>query len=316
MNTLFFRGLALMLAAASMSLARAGGENPPEPLTDQARAQAAMADLGQRLKSALVDKMQREGPVSAVDFCHAQAPVIAAAVSAEHGEAVGRTAIRYRNPAKAPSAWQEPVLAQFLQAAQAGTPPDQLMHVERTDAGVRVARGIAVEGPCLVCHGSHFAKPVRAAIDAHYPDDAARGFSEGDLRGLIWAEVPSAPMPFEDHRNDIVLSEAERVSLRSEMRWRMEVLAGAVSALARGDWDGLGEIAQAGALGKPRGVDFRHALPEGWFAMSRPMQQQFADLANEARAERRRDVALKQLGDASTYCVACHAAYRTQVATP
>lgn len=193
--------IAFMLMSSLLATSVAVTAQEPVPLPqDQIRAQAAMADLGQRLKSALVARMQAQGPLAAVDFCHVQAPLIAAEVTAEHGIAVGRTALRLRNPANAPTAWQEATLTRFLREAEAGAPAGGLLHVERDEESLRLARGIATEGPCQICHGSNIAEPIRAAIIARYPEDAATGFSEGDLRGLIWAEVSTpqeaaAPMP-------------------------------------------------------------------------------------------------------------------------
>ncbi len=153
------------------------------------RAQAAMADLGQRLKAALTEKMQAEGPVAAVDFCHEEAPLIAADVAKEHGVAVGRTAVRHRSPDNTPTAWQQDVLAHFVEQSET-TPPQEMVFAERTDTTLRVAKGIPTQTPCLACHGSNIAEPVRVAIAERYPDDNATGFSEGDLRGMFWAEVP------------------------------------------------------------------------------------------------------------------------------
>lgn len=153
------------------------------------RAQEAMADLGQRLKTALTEKMQAEGPVAAVDFCHEEAPLIASDVAKEHGVAVGRTAVRHRSPDNTPTAWQQDVLERFVEQSET-TPPQEMVFAERTDATLRVARGIPTQAPCLACHGSNIAEPVRVAIAERYPDDNATGFSEGDLRGMFWAEVP------------------------------------------------------------------------------------------------------------------------------
>ena len=43
----------------------------------------------------------------------------------------------------------------------------------------------------MMCHGDNIAPEIAARIAEHYPQDRATGFSEGDLRGLIWAEVPA-----------------------------------------------------------------------------------------------------------------------------
>lgn len=153
------------------------------------RAQDAMADLGKRLKTALSEKMEAEGAVAAVDFCHVEAPQIAAEVAQQHGVAVGRTAVRHRSPVNAPTAWQQAVLERFVEQSDR-TPPQELMFSERADATLRVAKGIPTQTPCLACHGSDIAEPVRVAIAERYPDDSATGFAEGDLRGMFWAEVP------------------------------------------------------------------------------------------------------------------------------
>jgi hypothetical protein len=43
-----------------------------------------------------------------------------------------------------------------------------------------------------MCHGPRemIADEVQTALSAHYPEDRAVGFSEGDLRGWFWIEVP------------------------------------------------------------------------------------------------------------------------------
>ena len=62
---------------------------------------------------------------------------------------------------------------------------------EANSLALRLMRGIATEPGCLACHGAQVAPAVRAAIAAHYPDDAATGFAVGDLRGGLWVEVPA-----------------------------------------------------------------------------------------------------------------------------
>lgn len=43
---------------------------------------------------------------------------------------------------------------------------------------------------CLTCHGADLAPDVQAAIAERYPDDRATGYRTGELRGVIWAELP------------------------------------------------------------------------------------------------------------------------------
>lgn len=160
------------------------------------RANAAAADFSGRLRAALQERMQSEGPVAAVDFCHAQAPRIAEAVMAEHGVRLGRVAVpgRNRNPGNAPMDWQLAALADFQSQVDAGATPGEQVFVQRNGlppgVALRMMRGIAVEPVCLACHGQAVSAPVAQAIARHYPGDAATGFDIGDLRGGLWVEVP------------------------------------------------------------------------------------------------------------------------------
>lgn len=159
---------------------------------DVARAEAAIADLGQRLRSVLMERMQAQGPVDAVDVCHQQAPAIAASVAAAHGLRIGRSSDHLRSPQNAPDDWQQAVLAEFAERAAAGETPQSMKRAEGGER-FRYASGIAAEGPCLVCHGTEVSVPVREAIGARYPRDRATGYAAGDLRGLFWVEIDRVP---------------------------------------------------------------------------------------------------------------------------
>lgn len=190
-------GLALATALACAQSPVGAGSGPADP--ELARAQAAVADLGQSLRTALKARLAQGGAVDAVGFCHDQAPVIAAAVSARHGIRVGRTALRHRNPDNAPDDWQRAVLRDFEAQAAAGVAPATLRASVRAGlpdgVALRYAQGIPTEPVCLACHGGAVAPPVAAAITARYPHDAATGFAEGDLRGMFWAELDAAARP-------------------------------------------------------------------------------------------------------------------------
>lgn len=173
---------------------------PPADQRDPAaRAQAAAADFSRQLRSALQGQLQAGGPEAAVEFCHAQAPLIAEQVATTHGVRLGRVAVpgRNRHPAHEPQGWQRDTLAAFQAAVDAGEAAAAQLSVQRDDlpAGValRMMRGIAVESPCLACHGKSVAPEVAAAIARHYPQDRATGFDVGDLRGALWVEVPASP---------------------------------------------------------------------------------------------------------------------------
>lgn len=179
----------LMLPLVAATEPRAGDVD-----ADRARAHAAVADLGQSLRGALLAKMEEAGPVGAVGFCHDESPAITEAVAQRHGVRIGRVGVRVRNPSNRAEGWVREVIDRFEREALAGAPPSTLVAVERTDlpAGVslRYARGIGTEAGCLVCHGEAVAEPVMDAIRERYPADTATGFRPGELRGAFWVEVP------------------------------------------------------------------------------------------------------------------------------
>nr|WP_298149412.1 DUF3365 domain-containing protein [uncultured Pseudoxanthomonas sp.] len=169
---------------------------PVDP--DLGRAKAAAQAFSGRLRGRLQAAMQAGGPTAAVEVCHAEAPAIADAVMAEHGVRLGRVALpgRNRNLGQAADGWQRATLEAFQQAVLQGAPAAEQVSVVRQGlpegVALRLMRGIATEPGCLACHGTQVAPAVRAAIAAHYPEDAATGFAVGDLRGGLWVEVPAA----------------------------------------------------------------------------------------------------------------------------
>lgn len=186
-----------VLVACSGTKAPVHAATRPDAADAQARAQAALKDFGDRLRTELREAMTRDGAPAAVDFCHVQAPRIAEQVMAEHGVRLGRVAVpdRNRNPGNVAEGWLQVLATQFQAAVDTGGAPEAQMAVIRQDVppGVelRMARGIRVEAACLMCHGDNIAPEIAARLAEHYPRDRATGFREGDLRGLVWAEVPT-----------------------------------------------------------------------------------------------------------------------------
>ncbi len=172
--------LAVLLLAACRSTPPA----PSEAEIQQAR--DALTPLRQGLRQALQSALAGGGPVAAVEVCAAQAPSIAAA-AARPGVALGRTSHRLRNPANAPRPWATPLLEAYRTEPRDQAPPHRAVRLG--DRGLGYVEPIWVEKPCLTCHGESIAPEVATLIAARYPNDAARGFREGDLRGLFWVEL-------------------------------------------------------------------------------------------------------------------------------
>lgn len=180
--------LAGLVGGLVPSMARAGDASPPEP--ELAAARAAVKDLGERLRAELVAALNTGGPAAALGVCRTIAPAIADEASSAHGLDVGRTALRVRNPDNAPDAFERRVLEEFLRRIDAGSDPATLEHSEvvtrNGEATVRYMKAIPTAAePCLACHGSAIEHGLQAEILRLYPDDAATGFSAGELRGAF-----------------------------------------------------------------------------------------------------------------------------------
>ena len=146
--------------------------------------------LQKQLSSAMADG----GPTAAIEVCNVAAPEIAQAASAARGWSVGRTSLKLRNPANVPDAWELAVLHEFEARKAAGEDPATLDHAEIVgEDGQRTFRymkAIPTQPVCIVCHGASIAPEVTARLDALYPEDRARGFSIGDIRGAFSITQP------------------------------------------------------------------------------------------------------------------------------
>ncbi len=147
------------------------------------RAEQTRQNLFGRLMERLQGVMQSDGPVAAIAVCQQAAPELAAEVTSETGVAIGRTSLRLRNAANQPPAWASPLMADGQPGPWASQHPD---------GRLGVLLPIKLQAGCLMCHGTRGDIPpmVAEAIAERYPDDRAIGFSEGDLRGWFWVEVP------------------------------------------------------------------------------------------------------------------------------
>ena len=178
------RALPLILMAAA--LPAAADEIPIMP--DVAEARELVKQFGGTLKGELQAAMKAGGPTAAIEVCKTRAPAIAAELSG--GEwTVARTSLKPRNPNNAPDAFEARVMEQFEAAKAEGKPVQTLEYTEvvETETGpvFRYMKAIPTQGLCLTCHGSDLSEPVKTKLDALYPQDKARGYSEGDIRGAF-----------------------------------------------------------------------------------------------------------------------------------
>lgn len=159
-----------------------------------AEAQALSRQFAQRLQAALAEALQQGGPAQALGVCQAHAPTIAEDLSAASGWRVGRTALRLRNQANGPDAWEAAGLREFQARAQAGEPVAGLVKTEVVEGPqgrvFRYLAAIPTGQACLTCHGESVDPRVQARIGSLYPGDQATGFKVGELRGAFSLAKP------------------------------------------------------------------------------------------------------------------------------
>jgi hypothetical protein len=186
-------GLALILAALPAGGAARAADPDMRALTDEGK--AVMTAFGGALKAELQAAMKEGGPLAAITVCNDRARPIATAVAADSGWSVGRSSHKVRYPGNAPDVYEQAVIDDFLARQAAGAAADSLVHtavVETPDGGrsFRLIKAIPTDKVCLTCHGEAIAPEVADKLDALYPLDQARGFREGEMRGIFTLAKP------------------------------------------------------------------------------------------------------------------------------
>ncbi len=154
-------------------------------------AQDAAVIFSARLRAKLLAAMGEGGPQRAIEVCSTEARALAETVATETKVTVGRSSLRLRTAADAGPPWVRDWLkAQGERPAQ-GLAPTRVL----AEGYARVLLPIPIEKACLGCHGPAEAltSEVKAALAQRYPDDHATGYAEGDLRGVLWAELKLNP---------------------------------------------------------------------------------------------------------------------------
>jgi len=149
--------------------------------------------LGGALKSQLQAKMKEDkSGLTALAFCTGSADKITKEVNAKLPEyaTVRRTSFKVRNEkVNTADATDKKVMEKFEAEIKAKTmTPKTILMVEEGDV-TRVYKPLVAKAVCLKCHGTNISPKIADAINSSYPHDKAIGFKEGDLRGVIVAEM-------------------------------------------------------------------------------------------------------------------------------
>jgi len=149
--------------------------------------------LGGALKTQLKAKMKEDkSGLTALAFCTGSADKITKEINTKLPEyaTVRRTSLKVRNDkVNAPDATDKKVMEKFEAEIKAKTlTPKTIMMVEEGDT-TRVYKPLVAKAVCLKCHGTNIDPKIAEALKSSYPHDKATGFKEGDLRGVIVAEI-------------------------------------------------------------------------------------------------------------------------------
>ncbi len=140
------------------------------------------------LQGLLQNTLSSKGPVAAIEVCSKKASVIAEKHSND-GWRVKRTSLRPRNADNSPDKWEREVLLLFEKWRKEGKEPDKLEYYETVEIDgkkrFRYMKAIVTKPLCTLCHGTNIPQEISNKILNLYPEDKARGFKEGDIRGAF-----------------------------------------------------------------------------------------------------------------------------------
>lgn len=165
----------------------------------EAEARARAESLAQHVAATLLQRLEEalaQGDVrAAARVCSTVAQEATASAAEGSGARVRRTALRVRNAANRPDAYERVWLERQATRVAQGESAEGTFEIlgEGRDRELRHMRPIVFPGPpCAGCHGDdhEIAPETRAFLRAAYPEDEAVGFAAGDLRGAISVRVP------------------------------------------------------------------------------------------------------------------------------
>ena len=191
--------LAGLMSAAPLSHAFGQtSDSAPKPAYTRDKAPAALQPAARKAQQAfdqfqatllkrMNEELARGGPAAALTVYRDEALRLTANLGREHNMRIGRTSFRLRNPRNAPPQWAAPYVKE-ANAADAKTAATWVVDMGPT---IGVIAPLETLETCTLCHGPQEKLPpaILNAIRANYPGDRATGFTTGQVRGWIWAEV-------------------------------------------------------------------------------------------------------------------------------
>jgi hypothetical protein len=187
MKKLLFSVLCLFILLISCT------QKPKPEITEQLKS-ALRSDAKtfmESLKSVLIKEIQTHGIVSAVSVCSDTAQLLTNNYGISKGIYIKRVSFKNRNPMNVPDEFETKVLNMFEELHSKNQIKPETEYVELIEENgiskVRYMKPILVQPECLNCHGAEeqISPQVKDVINKIYPDDKAKGYQMGDLRGAV-----------------------------------------------------------------------------------------------------------------------------------
>ncbi len=143
------------------------------------------------LKTVLIKEIQTNGIVKAVSVCSDTAQLLTNNYGIAKGIYIKRVSFKNRNPMNVPDEFESKVLKMFEEQFSKNQLKPESEFVELVEDNgiykVRYMKPIFVQPECLNCHGAEeqISDQVKEIINKIYPDDKAKGYQMGDLRGAV-----------------------------------------------------------------------------------------------------------------------------------
>lgn len=188
-STILFTALLGASMAGSATVEAGGSAEIRDIEAERERSLKAIKAFAGNLQSELQKALKEGGTLNAISVCNTRADIIAGDISREHGLHIQRVSLKNRNPGNAPNDWQKRVLENFEFLKLKGEPVSGLTFSEVVENGpekqFRFMKAIETGPICIQCHGPTISDEVKERLDHLYPEDKARGFRPGDIRGAF-----------------------------------------------------------------------------------------------------------------------------------
>lgn len=148
----------------------------------------------QQLMSSLHKAVEENGFEGALEFCNVNATPIVDELSEKYGVEIRRTSYRARNENDLPTEDESQILDAYQYNVENGIQNEP--NIQNIEGGevLLYTKAIVISSEfCLACHGdtkNEIEVGVLNKIDSLYPNDLARDFGLGNLRGMWSLKIP------------------------------------------------------------------------------------------------------------------------------